>query len=179
MKSIIDDQTVRFDSHDAGSGQPQRWGDGVVHMDKHFGEGRRRRIRIKIPIDSNQQIDFGDRNADDVEIRKIVNELKKALRPGNKRKELIGKIVKTIDSWSNGDVPEETVRIAGRQIAETFGLKPDFEEEVVTRARDRNLISYMGIHYDIAERRLYRITQGHGSVSVGSIKRGIRARFKD
>lgn len=179
MKSIIDNQTVRFDSHDAGSGQPQRWGDGVVHMDKRFSKGRRRGIKIKIPIDSNQQIDFGSRNPDDLEIREIVNELKKALRPGNKRKELIGKIVKTIDSWSNGDVTEETVRIAGRQIAEAFDLKQDFEEEVVTRARDSNVIRYASIHYDIAETCLYRITQGYGYVSAGSIKRGIIARLKD
>jgi len=167
MKQLINNQRVKFDSHDAGSGQAKRWGDGI-HMHKYFLTGRRRKITIKIPIDSNAPIEFGRNYNNDPEISQIRNEIRRALRPGNTRQGFIKKIVNTIETWLGDEVTERIVRNAARQIAKEFDLKQDFEKEVISYASNKHIINYTSFHFENRGRRLYRISQGKGYVAVGS-----------
>ena len=134
MRELIKGQTIRFDAHKRGDGQPTAWGDGV-HLHKVMNNDRYNRAEVLIPID----------NADDVEFRKVIGktrpikrritkEISNALNKNpQKRKEFIETLFREIDRYSESMTVEERRGnlIAGaKRVAKHFGLKDSFMEEV-------------------------------------------------
>ena len=63
MKQIIQDQTISFDTHQAGDGR--RIQVDQLHMHKRMNGKKFKGVNIKIPLDPNQSIDYSGNNSED------------------------------------------------------------------------------------------------------------------
>ena len=141
LKKLIKNQSLTFDTHQAGDGQPVHSDD--LHMEKQLHAKPYGKIRFPL---------FGDReptwseNVTDAQYSRVTREVKKEL---NNNPELARGLARTIidQMWryKSGSVTAEQAQDVARKIAGYFDLGADFIAIAVNRA-DSRLAQFSTLH---------------------------------
>lgn len=134
MRQLIKGQTIRFDAHQRGDGQPTGWKNGV-HLHKVMNNNRYNRAEVLIPIDNDGDIEFRNVKGETRPIkRSIIKEISNTLNKNpQKRREFIGMLFREIDRYSEAMSIEErkqNLKEGANRIAKHFKLNDSFIIEV-------------------------------------------------
>ena len=107
MKKIIQDQTISFDTHQAGDGRKIKI--DLLHMHKRINGNKFKGIEIKIPLNPNQPIDFG--NCKSIIGKQIINEIKQVFKKNPaKVRELAKYVANRISRYSEDMTVEKSIK---------------------------------------------------------------------
>lgn len=134
MKALIQDQTVTFDTHQAGDRQPIKVDD--LHMHKRMNGRRHRGVNIRIPLNPNEEIDYrGNPNSES----EIMNEIKSVFKKNPSKVTEMAKELASIIKRYGRDMTEENregfLVGAAESIAKHFELKPEVKEKLMSGVR--------------------------------------------
>lgn len=141
MKALIKGQGLRIENHRCGTRDDNNWGDGTadIHLHKSTNrsiEGRRVKVVIKIPLNSNREIGIslerkGSREKR-VEIpRMLRNEINEALSNREKLERFINDVDGAMRAYdSDACRRDEILRRSLIRIGEYFELVPDGSETI-------------------------------------------------
>ena len=128
LKSLIQNQRLRIDSHQAGMDLPDNL--KGVHIHKSFYQGKRRGKSVKISI-KGDKIDFDKEFIDD-ERRSIVKEINKVLEKDEQKLiEFSRYLADALYRWSQREVTIEEAKRYAIGIAEMFDLNPNARKELI------------------------------------------------
>lgn len=102
LKNLIDNQTIRIDDHKRGNREQKNWDDKSkdVHVDKSTNikvNGKRQKVQIRIPINSDRPIKISNKNDQVISIPKsLEREIIQALENKEKREAFVSDILNTI-----------------------------------------------------------------------------------
>lgn len=147
MKQIIQDQTISFDTHQAGDGKKIEV--DQLHMHKRMNGKKFKGVEIKIPLNPNEPIDFGDSKSDIGQ--QIINEIKHVFKKNpSKVREMAKYIANRISRYSD-DMTAENSRSffedGAKAIAKHFELKEKIEETLTEQIKN-HLSFYITAHSD-------------------------------
>lgn len=163
LKRLIEDQRIDFDDHTRGNRTTTGWGTGI-HMHKRFIDGRREGIEVIIPLDSDQKITIRNSRGNK-DLGPIIREVRKALAPGQTRRDLVETISKKLDHLSIGTASLEEARATGQRIARHFDLDKNITEEIA-RSYKQRLTFYASIHRGLDDKKLYEIVQRPNRITL-------------
>jgi hypothetical protein len=167
VKRLIQDQKIIIDNHDRGSGRPTEF--RGLHIDKTIYGGRYAGAQIRVPLDSDADLDIRIKNhMDKKRQRQLINEIRRALKDRQKREAFVEDVMKAIENYSSQNVAIENIRASAIRIARHFELSEDILEEIIAQVKDR-ILRYTSIHRDI-DKRLYYITQSPRYISIGEFR---------
>jgi len=128
LKSLIQNQKLRIDSHHSGKVIPDNL--AGVHIHKSFYQGKRQSKSVKISI-KGDKIDF-DKDFDDDERRSIVNEINKILEKDKQKLiEFSRFLAKALYRWSQREVSVEEAKNYASGIAGILDLNPNASMELI------------------------------------------------
>lgn len=156
LKRLIEDQRIDFDDHSRGNRTTTEWGTGI-HMHKRFIDGRRDGVEVIVPLDSDEEITIRNSRGDR-DLGPIIREIRKALAPGQTRRDFVETISKKLDNLSRGSASLEEARATGQRIARHFDLDENITEEIV-RSYKQRITFYASIHRGLDDKKLYEIVQ--------------------
>ena len=97
LKELIENQTIKIDDHKRGNREIKNWDNARsdIHIDKTTNfplNGKRQKVRIKIPINSDRPISI--ENERHQEVNEIPNRLKREIQQAleNKQKKVLLKM---------------------------------------------------------------------------------------
>ena len=161
LKSLIQNQELKIDSHKRGEAISDEL--EAVHIHKRFYEGRRRKKAVKISI-KGDSIEF-DKNIDDEERRSIVNEIKRVLDKDRQKLINFAKyIAENLYKWSQKRIKIEEAEKYASGIAEIFGLKTEASKTLIKKVGE-SLVQYKSIHADQSG-QLYTINQKSSGIII-------------
>lgn len=103
MRRLIEGQTIRIDNHDSGGGRQATWDDSL-HIHKIMNTDRYNGVEVLIPLNENREISFrkvkGKSSLIEAQLR---NEIKRAFKDVQKRKQFATYIFKSIDRYSQNE----------------------------------------------------------------------------
>lgn len=154
LKKLIENQTITIDDHKRGTGEIKDWNDlsSDVHIDKstHFRiEGKRQKVRIKIPINSDQPIKIENfKNSKKIkEIPKqLFNEIKDALGDKTLRDRFTNDLVDTLKNFGSLLENEKRVRQTLERLSKHFDL--NWTKKKIPVYINNTLQSYTEIYID-------------------------------
>ena len=171
MKNLIKGQSIRIDNHDSGSGREVRW-DKRVHIHKVMNSDNFNGAEILIPLNGNEEITFRKIQGKKIIVeRQIKNEIEKAFKDRNKRKEFVEFVFDKIENYQqNGSRSVLIVNLmeGAENLARHFGLKSKILKEIETIIGNR-IRSYTTIHKDENGDEFYIIQDIDGqNIRIGS-----------
>jgi hypothetical protein len=157
MKQIIQDQTVSFDTHQAGDGR--KVDVDQLHMHKRMNGKKFKGVNIKIPLDPNKSIDYTGNNSK--EGQRIINEIRKVLKknPGKVR-EMAKFVANRISRYTDDMTAENSKEFLDKTanaLAKHFELNDKISESM-TQEINNHLSFYITSHLD-NEGNIYYIKQ--------------------
>jgi hypothetical protein len=157
MKQIIQDQTISFDTHQAGDGRKIQV--DQLHMHKRMNGKKFKGVNIKIPLDPNQSIDYSGNNSEDGQL--IINEIKSVFKKNpSKVREMAKYVANRISRYTQDMTVEESKQFldnGAEAIAKHFELN-DKIAETMTKQIKNHLSYYITSHEDETG-KLYYIKQ--------------------
>ena len=123
IKSLINNQQIRIDSHHRGCGTSNDWdaNDVDVHMDK-IVKSKSEEYKIKIPLNSNRDVTINRKSNEEIPL-KIRNEVLEAFKNDRLRKVFIKNIFKAVGAYNSKQLnQEQRTRQALGYIGKAFGL---------------------------------------------------------
>ena len=147
MKQIIQDQTISFDTHQAGDGRKIEI--SQLHMHKRMNGKKFKGVEIKIPLNPDQPIDFGDSKSDIG--TQIINEIKNVFKKNpTKVREMAKYIANRISRYSEDMNPETSKKFfedGAKAIAKHFDLNEKIEQNITEQMKN-HLSFYITAHSD-------------------------------
>lgn len=150
MKQLIQDQTVSFDTHQAGDGREVLI--DQLHLHKRMNGKKHKGVNIKIPLDPNKPIDYGI--AKEKIGRSIINEIRKVFRKDpDKVREFAKYVANQIDRYGSG-MSENQSRVFLAKTSE--GLAKHFElNSKIKKKLSEEINNYVTIHNDVNGKKYY------------------------
>lgn len=164
MKQIIQDQTISFDTHQAGDGQEINI-DGL-HMHKRMNSKKFKGVNIRIPLNPDEEISYSGNNSK--LSNEIINEIKTVFKKNPaKVREMAKTLAGIISRYSkdmNAKNSKEFTDNSAKAIAKHFDLNEDISGKldsginkhlsfVITSHEDENGKLYY-IKQDISRKRI-------------------------
>lgn len=147
MKKIIQDQTISFDTHQAGDGRKIEI--DLLHMHKRMNGNRFKGVEIKIPLNPNKQIDFGKSKS--IIGQQIINEIKQVFKKKpSKVREIAKYIADRISRYSEDMTAENSIKFfedGAEAIAKHFELNEKIEKTLTEQIKN-HLSFYITAHTD-------------------------------
>ena len=182
LKPLIQGQTIIIDDHRRGNGEVKDWDDHTadIHIDKstHYKvNGKRRNIRIKIPINSDQPIKVetkGKGKALEKIPSGLLREIQSAFSNREIRDEFITDVLKTLKTF---DSTLDSIRKAKQvieRLAAHFDLK--WTEESNSSKDGDQLMRYVQIYRDDAGNRFF-ISLDLERIKIGELDQLYRLRI--
>jgi len=139
MDKLIDNQTIDFDTHQAGSGE-EILIDGL-HMHKRINGKRGKGVSVIFPLYGKSEIVFRPRTTKNKLRQQILNEIKNVLKKNHeKRDEFVMTIIDEIKRYSNG-LPEEkkidNIKKGASKIAKIFSKNDEVKNEIMQIVKKR------------------------------------------
>jgi hypothetical protein len=157
MKQIIQDQTISFDTHQAGDRKAIEV--SQLHMHKRMNGKKFKGVDIKIPLDPDQPISFGNSNSDIG--KQIINEIKRVFDKDPKKvREMAKYIANQISRYSADMTPQNSKSFfenGAKAIAKHFELNEKIEQTLTQQIKNR-LAFYITAHHD-SEGNIFYIKQ--------------------
>jgi len=181
LKPLIQGQTIIIDDHRRGNGEVKKWDDRTadIHIDKstHYKvNGKRRNVRIRIPINSDQPIKVeakGKGKGIEEIPRELLREIKSAFSNRVIRDEFIADVLKTLKTFdSNLDSTKKAKQVIQR-LAAHFDLKWT-EESNSTKDGDQ-LMRYIQIYKNDTGNRFF-ISLDPERIKIGELDELYRLR---
>lgn len=179
LKPLIKNQTIRIDNHSRGCNLPNDFNDERqdVHIHKEFNkiEGKRNKICIKIPLNTEKQVEISSYAP-----TYIIKEIREVLNDKKNRDSFLNDVYGSLkNDWKWDATPENQGEIATR-IANAFGLNIVSEVRLLPFSRLTEVIYFM---QDEERKELFkmRITKNNGfCIQEVDSKRGniIKTPFK-
>lgn len=167
MKQIIQNQTISFDTHQAGDGRKINRED--LHMHKRMNDKKFKGVNIKIPLDPDRPIDYSGNNSADAQ--EIISEIKSVFKKKPaKVKEMAKYIANRISRYSQDmDVEDSKMFLekSAKAIAKHFDLNPKIEDKIIKEIS--NYLSYYVSYHEDEDGKLFYIKQ---DVKLKKIKLG-------
>ena len=127
MRSLIQNQTVSFDTHQAGDGQKVKVED--LHMHKRMNGRKYKGVNIKIPFNPEKEIEYTGNNSDYSD--QIINEIKRAFKKNpNKVREFAKDLANRISRYSS-DMNAENSRKFLEESAQTIAKHFELNEKII------------------------------------------------
>lgn len=154
MKQIIQDQTIGFDTHQAGDGRKIEIDE--LHMHKRMNNKKFRGVDIKIPLDPNKPIVYTGNNSKNAQ--NIITEIKKVFKkdPGKVR-EMAKYIANRISRYSsdmNANDSKKFLDESASAIAKHFDLDEKIADKM-TQEIHNHISFYITSHYDETGKLFY------------------------
>ena len=147
MKSIIQNQTISFDTHQAGDGKKIKV--DQLHMHKRMNGKKFKGVEIRIPFSPDLPIDFGNSNS--LVGQQIINEIKQVFKKNPiKVREMAKSIANRISRFSEDMTAEEAKAFfeeGAKSIAKHFELNEKIEQNLTEQIK-QNLSFYITAHSD-------------------------------
>lgn len=130
LDGLIKDQTIVIDDHKRGSREVKNWDNTCndIHIDKTTNfpiDGKRQKIRIRIPINSNNPIRIKNERKQTVkEIpRKLEREIQDALEDKRKRNKFVKDVLDVLKDFDTALKDKERANDILTRISKHFGLE--------------------------------------------------------
>lgn len=147
MIELIDGQTIDFDIHKAGDGQPI--GLKGLHMHKSMNGKKHKGVDVLFPLDDKEEIEFRPSTTNDLIQIQIINEIQRVIKKDKtKRIELVERITEEIRRYSQGMPSNEqidAIRRGAERIAKIFSKNSKIEKEIIQNI-DKKLKFYISSH---------------------------------
>ncbi len=157
MKQIIKDQTVSFDTHQAGD---RREVDAdQLHMHKRMNGKRFKGVNIRIPFDPNKPIDYSGNNSK--EGKHLIREIREVFKKNPAKVREMAKFVANRISRYTADMNAEDSKNFLDNTANALGKHFDLNDnvsEAMTQQIHNNLSFYITSHTD-NDGKVYYIKQ--------------------
>jgi hypothetical protein len=172
LKDLIKDQTIIIDDHKRGRREIKAFDnpENDVHIDKETNfpiNGKRQKVKIRIPINSNQPIKVESKRKT-IEIpRKLNKEIKKAFENTKTRIEFIRDVIETLSDYESILRSEEQVVKVLERLSKHFDL--NWDEETIKKYQGEILSVYTQFYTDDSGRKFFikldkqRITIGENN----------------
>ncbi|WP_316635980.1 hypothetical protein [uncultured Flavobacterium sp.] len=153
LKGLIENQTIIIDDHKRGSREIKNWDDesNDVHIDKTTNfplDGKRQKVRIRIPINSNRPIKIENQKKDTLTQipKQLEREIKKAFENTGKRRDFILEIINILKDFETSLNNEDRAKQILENLSNHFGLKWT-GEKIATYAKEV-LMAYTEVFED-------------------------------
>ena len=171
MKNLIKGQSLRIDNHDSGSGKEAKW-DERVHIHKVMNADNFNGAEILIPLNRHEDITFRKIQGKKIQIEKqLRNEIEKAFKDKNKRREFVKYISDKIENYSRNGSRSQLINnlIEGAEsLARHFGLRSKILDETTSNIGDK-IRSFTTLHQDENGDEFYIIQDIDGkNIRIGS-----------
>ena len=147
MKQIIQDQTVSFDTHQAGDGRKIEI--DQLHMHKRMNGKKFKGVEIKIPLNPKKPIDFGNSNSKIGQ--QIINEIKNVFKNNPSKVREMAKYISNRISRYSEDMNAVDSRVffedGAKAIAKHFELNEKIEQTMTEQIKN-HLSFYITAHAD-------------------------------
>jgi hypothetical protein len=173
LTPLLDHQKLIIDDHSRGNREVKDWRDPAkdVHIDKHTKysvDGKHRTVRIRIPINSDREIQVhidGDRQAEMP--RKLYREIQDTLNNDpEKSKTFAREVAEILSNYGSSLSTEEKTGEALNRIAEHFDL--DWTKDKIATYINGALMNYTQLYRDI-NAKAYYITMAPGYLELSDI----------
>lgn len=129
LKSLIIKQSLEIDDHHWGAGEIKQWDNAMkdVHLDKSTHtkvEGKHRRVRIKVPINSDREITIVDDKIEKIPLQ-LRREILGAFENRKKRDAFILDIIRILKNFESSSSTRIKAKEALSRIARHFELPWD------------------------------------------------------
>lgn len=185
LRSLINNQVIKIDDHKAGTGEVLNWDDkrGDVHLHKSTNypiEGKRQNVEIKIPLNSDRNIDIkysGRKALKDNNIpAKLRKEIEDAFNDNKIRDGFIEELLKHVDSYKTELESEKRAKEALTRIAKHFKL--DWNADTIAKYTNEALSSLMLKYVDANNDAVYCVKMDSNNITIGQ-NNGYTKEFDD
>lgn len=172
LKDLIKDQLIIIDDHKRGSQEIKNFDnpENDVHIDKETNfpiNGKRQKVKIRIPINSDQPIKVENKRKKIELPTKLNKEIKKAFENKKTRTEFIRDVIETLSDYESNFRSEEQVVIVLKRLSKHFNL--EWDEEIIKKYQNEVLLVYTQFYTDNSGRKFFikldrqRITIGQNN----------------
>jgi hypothetical protein len=132
MQKLIDNQTIGFDVHIAGDGQPVSI--SGLHMHKRMNGKQFKGVDVLFPLEGDGDIIFRPSSTKNALRNQLMTEIRRVIsKDVAKRKELVKVVMEEIQRYSNGMPSKEQIqkiRNGALRIADVFSKNSVIEQEM-------------------------------------------------
>lgn len=177
LKSLIDKQEIDIDDHKRGASEIKDWDDKSndihIHKNTYFPiNGKKQKVVIRIPINTNNQIKITNRNSKLGNIPlKLKKEIKQAFEDDKIRDEFITDLIKILRNFSSILTNEQKARDTLEILSKHFGLNWS-GEKIASYLKDI-LDKYTETFEDI-EGVHYFITVDNNKIKIGHLDKNAK-----
>lgn len=170
LKKLIDNQTIRIDDHNRGNREQKNWDDKSkdVHIDKSTNtkvNGKRQKVQIRIPINSDRPIKISNKNDQVISIPKsLEKEIIQALENKEKREAFVSDILNTLREFPSSLDNENRAKYILDILSKHFGLEWT-GEKTATYAKD--ILKYYAQMYSDQNGLSYFLTIDNQKIEIG------------
>lgn len=158
LKNLIEDQTIIIDDHKRGASEIKNFDnpENDVHIDKETNyriDGKRQKIKIRIPVNSNNPIKIENRLGKIPIPNKLNKEIKKALEDKKTREDFIKDVIETLVDYKSILRSEEKATMVLKRLSKHFDL--NWDDETIKQYRDDVLSSYTQFFTDDKNKKFF------------------------
>lgn len=170
LKGLIEKQTIRIDDHHWGNQEQKNWDDSSkdIHIDKSTNikvDGKRQKLQIRIPINTNRPIKIGNKNNQIDSIpRSLEREIKQALEDKDSSEAFIGDLLDTLKSFPTSLDSEKRAKNILDRLSKHFDLEWT-GEKTATYAKD--ILKYYAQMYADQKEISYFLTIDNQKIEIG------------
>lgn len=181
LKPLIQNQTLKIDDHNWGSGEIKKWDSDNrdVHIDKstkYTLEGKKQKIRIKIPINSERPLKI--ENQKGISLNQIPQKLRKEINSAFENKEIreafINDLVEVLENYDSILDTIEKVNEALKNISKHFDL--NWTNQNIQSHINGFLSRYTQVYSDERGEQFY-ITIDKKRITLGNVDNWTRIRM--
>jgi|AMWB02.1.fsa_nt_gi hypothetical protein len=142
LKGLIDNQTIIIDDHRRGMGEEKKWDDERtdIHIDKTTNyrlEGKRQKVRIRIPINSDRPLKIENQRGQYLEEipRRMQKEISSAFEDTEVRERFMTDLIFVLKDFGSLLDSVEKLRVVFERLSKHFNLKWT-EEKIIRYSQD-------------------------------------------
>ncbi|MDH7462592.1 hypothetical protein QEG73_14945 [Chitinophagaceae bacterium 26-R-25] len=158
LTNLIRDQIIIIDDHKRGNRESKHFDNtqNDVHIDKETNypiDGKRQKIKIRIPINSERPIKI-ESNRKSISIpRKLKKEITEAFENKDIRQRFIGDVLETLANFDSILSSEEKAQSVLSRLSKHFDL--NWDNETISKYKDEILQAYTQFYIDKSGRKYF------------------------
>jgi hypothetical protein len=170
LKGLISNQTIRIDDHYWGSQEQKKWDDNSrdIHIDKSTNtkvNGKRQKVQIRIPINSDRPIKIGNKNNELNTIpRSLEKEIKEALEDKETREAFVAELLRTLENFATYLDSETRAKDILDRLSKHFNLQWTGQ---TTATYAKEILKYYAQLYTDSDGLTYFLTIDKYKIEVG------------
>lgn len=170
LKGLILNQTIRIDDHYWGSGERKYWDDKTkdIHIDKATNtkvEGKRQKVQIRIPINSERPVKIGNKNNEFRSIpRSLEREIQTALENKETRERFVSELLTVLENFPTSLSSEERAKGILDRLSKHFDLEWTGQ---TTTTYAKEILKYYAQLYTDNQGLTYFLTIDQSKVEIG------------